>query len=740
MKRIVNIRPLFLIFLGVVAGIMTANIFFDSTYKNSNAVLVVFCAVVFLLLATITLVFLLKQKNYTFINYLYKNKSVVISLLIGLVLGGLVMSGFSLYYKSKMPAYNGTYQIVGEISDNIVEKENYTMFVLSNSYIIQDGDATNLNSKVRVVVFQTGIVNADMVSAKNKISFEGDLSTTPYINEGYNYSNYLSNVVYFAKVNNNVEYASGSYKLDEYIRDAYKNVFVDNLNPQYSGLAYSLVFGGSSGLEQEVLNVFSVSGLVHIISVSGFHIAVLMAVLHVLLLACKANKNTRFIANLVVLLFYSYLCGFVPTVVRSAIMGMVLLLSLNVGEKYDGLNALSLAGIIILLYSPLSLFNIGFLLSFTCLFAIITVVPVINGLYKNNKTLKSIMAPINITLAVTLLTYPIVLFYFKQLPTYSVLSNLVVAPILSVSYVMVFLLATITMFLPFLGILFVVPQMLMHFSILILNVIVNFPFSYITLYSDGFLSLTLLLLAAFLVKFVMISKNKKTIIILTLCVFVVGLTYYNNIPASFNNTAITSSYQNKSNAAIITTKNNQRVLVGVGFYNQRDLDSMVYALKIKKIDGIVAYDFKYDYKEKIIAICNDYGVKNLVIVNSGYDESMLMESYANVNVLIVNDSSEFELYGVTYGAIFDIDNLLALSVQVGGNNILFFAPELTSNKLQTLNYYTESYYDAIFVGGMKANLAEYGFNAKMIIAQSNNQTQNAKMIFLNELTTFTFEL
>ena len=509
MKRIVNIRPLFLIFLGVVAGIMTANIFFDSTYKNSNAVLVVFCAVVFLLLATITLVFLLKQKNYTFINYLYKNKSVVISLLIGLVLGGLVMSGFSLYYKSKMPAYNGTYQIVGEISDNIVEKENYTMFVLSNSYIIQDGDATNLNSKVRVVVFQTGIVNADMVSAKNKISFEGDLSTTPYINEGYNYSNYLSNVVYFAKVNNNVEYASGSYKLDEYIRDAYKNVFVDNLNPQYSGLAYSLVFGGSSGLEQEVLNVFSVSGLVHIISVSGFHIAVLMAVLHVLLLACKANKNTRFIANLVVLLFYSYLCGFVPTVVRSAIMGMVLLLSLNVGEKYDGLNALSLAGIIILLYSPLSLFNIGFLLSFTCLFAIITVVPVINGLYKNNKTLKSIMAPINITLAVTLLTYPIVLFYFKQLPTYSVLSNLVVAPILSVSYVMVFLLATITMFLPFLGILFVVPQMLMHFSILILNVIVNFPFSYITLYSDGFLSLTLLLLAAFLVKFVMISKNKK---------------------------------------------------------------------------------------------------------------------------------------------------------------------------------------------------------------------------------------
>ena len=125
----------------------------------------------------------------------------------------------------------------------------------------------------------------------------------------------------------------------------------------------AFILGDRSGLSKEVYSVFKYTGTVHILAISGLHIGIIIFLLLVL------RESGLF------LLFYSFVTGLRPSVIRAVIMGTTFLLSFLVKKEYHVYNSLGLAAIIILAIWPWQVFDVGFQLSFLSVLSIIFLSP-----------------------------------------------------------------------------------------------------------------------------------------------------------------------------------------------------------------------------------------------------------------------------------------------------------------------------------------------------------------------------
>ena len=134
-----------------------------------------------------------------------------------------------------------------------------------------------------------------------------------------------------------------------------------------------------------------------------------------------------------VLAFYIVVTGGVASVIRASIMTWIYLFSRVISKKYDGISALSLAGLIILIPNPLLIFTASFQLSFLAAFSIILFYsPILEYLLKIRFMPPVIGQLLAVTLAAQLGTLPISIFHFHQLSIISPITNLLIIPSLGI--------------------------------------------------------------------------------------------------------------------------------------------------------------------------------------------------------------------------------------------------------------------------------------------------------------------
>ena len=130
--------------------------------------------------------------------------------------------------------------------------------------------------------------------------------------------------------------------------------------PEDAGLIFAMLFGGYSGIAPELLEAFTVTGIVHILSVSGSHISLLAGfLLNTGRLFCLPRR-LNFIILAAVIAFYALLCGFTPPVLRAAAMGLLSAGALTLGRASEARRLLSITALIMLLADPLLAFSISF--------------------------------------------------------------------------------------------------------------------------------------------------------------------------------------------------------------------------------------------------------------------------------------------------------------------------------------------------------------------------------------------
>ncbi|MFN5415483.1 MAG: ComEC/Rec2 family competence protein, partial [Flavobacteriia bacterium] len=193
------------------------------------------------------------------------------------------------------------------------------------------------------------------------------------------------------------------------------------------GIAKGLILGDRSSLDSEITSKFGNTGAMHILAVSGLHVGILIQILTLFFGLFKKwiSKNRAIIIALVIVWIYSLLTGFSASVVRSVVMFTLLIGSNLLQKNYNPFNVLAFSAVLILVWNPHFLFDIGFQLSYLAMFGIYMFYkPLSNVVYFKNKIIRMAFEGTMVGIAATILTLPLTLYYFHTFPNYFVLTNL----------------------------------------------------------------------------------------------------------------------------------------------------------------------------------------------------------------------------------------------------------------------------------------------------------------------------
>jgi len=231
-----------------------------------------------------------------------------------------------------------------------------------------------------------------------------------------------------------------------------------NFLPPYSSILEGTVLGDNGAMTTDLKDKLNVTGLRHIIAVSGTHVVILSAIIMSLLMAVGLWRGQAFYIAIILICVYIVLTGLPPSGVRAGIMGGIYLLSQKVGRQTMGSRLITLAAAVMLLINPLLLsYDVGFQLSFLAVLGLIYLEPflrlMIKKLIKQPKgnVAENFIGIISTTFAAQIFTLPIMVYNFGNISFVSPVTNLLILPIVYWLMVFGFLTSIIGIFSNFLG-------------------------------------------------------------------------------------------------------------------------------------------------------------------------------------------------------------------------------------------------------------------------------------------------
>lgn len=209
------------------------------------------------------------------------------------------------------------------------------------------------------------------------------------------------------------------------IREKIFNTLKEKLGYRRSAIVTSISFGYSDFLDRDDEEDMKNLGVLHAISVSGLHMVLVYSIL-------KRMFGSKLAP--IVSVIYVIFTGAALSTVRSYIMMLFMGLATPLKRNYNPLASLSMSGIILILYKPYSVFEVGFQLSFLATLGIILFNKAINKkLYKLPKFLRE---GISICLSSQIFTFPILIIYFKEFSLGFLLGNLILLPLINIVVVL----------------------------------------------------------------------------------------------------------------------------------------------------------------------------------------------------------------------------------------------------------------------------------------------------------------
>ncbi len=211
----------------------------------------------------------------------------------------------------------------------------------------------------------------------------------------------------------------------------------NNLEGQDYAVLSALLLGDEHEIDQETINAYQASGTLHILSVSGMHVAIIYLALNFLLGFMDKKRGSKIIKTVIVILFlwfYAALTGLAPAVLRSATMLSFMVVGTLRKNPANIYNSLLASCIFLLLINPLYIFQASFQLSYLAVIGIVLLQKRIRSLIvTGNFVLSKVWDIISVSIAAQLATFPLALLYFHQFPNYFILSNLLIIPLSSLA-------------------------------------------------------------------------------------------------------------------------------------------------------------------------------------------------------------------------------------------------------------------------------------------------------------------
>ncbi len=286
--------------------------------------------------------------------------------------------------------------------------------------------------------------------------------------------------------------------------------------PQSYALVTAMLLGERNQLDKNTIAVFSNTGAIHVLAVSGLHVGILIHLLYLIMGLFKFNNKIKLIVAITVGLFYALIVGAAPSIIRATLLISLILMG-NYFKAYVNIyNLLSLVALIMLILNPNDFFTVSFQFSFLAILSLALFTKPIYELVEFKWKLPQMAWKLlSATLAAQILMTPMVIFYFHQFPVYFFLSCFVAIPLAYLGVVGggIILLASFILPAGFTLFLATLIAKAVSISYELLELIGNLPFA---LWDQLFLSLPSLLLVAaivFTLYAYVISKEKTYILV-----------------------------------------------------------------------------------------------------------------------------------------------------------------------------------------------------------------------------------
>lgn len=246
----------------------------------------------------------------------------------------------------------------------------------------------------------------------------------------------------------------------------------------------AVLFGGYQGINKNVIADFAATGLIHILSVSGAHIALVAGLIRWLGSQMRLGTWTTTVVAILAIVFYAIMSGLTPPVVRSMIMGIISLLAVLIQRDSYAPAALAVTALGMLVYQPLLLYDISFQLSFA---ATAGLVFLYQRIFEYLSKLPSWLAgPLAVTLSAQLGVLPIIAWYFNSFSLISFVANILVLPIVEIVIILGLAGIILYVFVPTVGnVVFVVSSLLIGIVVMLTALLAAVPCSSVYIPSIG---------------------------------------------------------------------------------------------------------------------------------------------------------------------------------------------------------------------------------------------------------------
>lgn len=292
--------------------------------------------------------------------------------------------------------------------------------------ISKEDAVTNLKIGVHLKV--TGIV------FKNKNPLNPNL---------FDYGKYLENQEIYAQVyTKRSQIKIGNYEsgLWAYFSN-FRETIISNLehsaiSKEELNVLNALVLGQQQDISPEVLRDYQYAGAVHVLSVSGLHVGFILLFINLLLKPISNSRKGSLLKLLIIVLSlwsFAILVGLSPSIVRSVTMFSFLAIGIHLRRTVNIYHTLIVSMLLILLFKPSFLFDVGFQLSYLALFFILWLQPILSGIWQpRNKIVKYFWDIITVSFAAQIGAMPLSIYYFHQFPGLFFVTNLLILPLLGI--------------------------------------------------------------------------------------------------------------------------------------------------------------------------------------------------------------------------------------------------------------------------------------------------------------------
>ena len=424
MKRIVNKRVLCFVFFALLLGINLSRKFYAG-----NIEIIVLCSLAIILVGISAIC--------------YRKVLLPVAIIFAFFVGNGLF--FLSYDISSGVEYSGQVAVSGRVNDKITDHGSYYSVILQNVSV--EGERAG---NVLVNIYKTDTTFT--LESGKEIAFSGEIDKVHMFEfDSFNTYYHRNKIDYTSFVtSDNITVVDSYLKLDESYRLMIKSRLYENMGSESASICYAVLFGDQSEIPDDVKDAYRESGIIHILTVSGLHVGFLIGILFLPMKFSRHGKYINFSISFIVLLVYCFLCGFTPSVVRSALMGIIMLLAKMSGKNYDNLTSLSVAGLVILLTNPLSALDVGFLMSAFCVFGIFMLYPTLEkGL--SYVIPHKIATYIAVSLSAQLGILPFIASFSQNLNFLSVFANLIVVPMFGIVYPLLFLAMILVSIMPFIS-------------------------------------------------------------------------------------------------------------------------------------------------------------------------------------------------------------------------------------------------------------------------------------------------